>query len=337
VKTTRATLLAVAAVAVVPAAANAATVWPYQNGGHADVKIGDSLTINLKPGNSGSTGYHWQFTRKPSGKILRLTSNHAASGGRRQVLRYNVRGAGITSLKLRYRPPGKGKSVKTFRLAVLANEQEPSLDCGGSPLYARSSLVARSGTAVVFKLRRTLYFWDSRPERADYDVYYGCELSQDHAFPLGGATDRTRPHEFSNVTLRGNVVAYAHDVRCPFDDRAGCPDHPASVESQDLHTGHLIRSVDLGIDNRGANDTIAGLVESPSGGIAWIERGAGPEGPTSTIVYRSDAAAASGEPYAHDATLLDGPDDGVDPDSLMFDGTHLIWTRDGTQQEAPLH
>jgi predicted secreted protein len=334
VKAALASALVASGVAAAPAA-NAATVGPGANGGHAELLAGQTLTINVTPANSGSTGFHWQVATKPSKKVLHLTSNRRSGDGKRQVFKYKALAPGATSLRLRYRPPGKGKTAKTFRLAVLVNEQEPALDCAAIGHRTAYAIVARSGPAIVFKIRRTVFFWEGTSQKEEYDAYYGCELSQDHAFRLGAVAGRSNPHEFSNVTLRGTVVAYVHDVDCAFGN-GDCLGVPRTVESQDLHTGNLIRVLSVGMFG-GEDHVVTGLVMSPAGGVAWIEQGKSPEGTVATEVFSSDAPAPSTAPYAQDQTTLDdGQQGAVDPDSLLYDGTNVKWTRGGAQQQAPL-
>jgi predicted secreted protein len=329
--------IAIAALGVASPAAGAATVSGSANGKAASLLAGESLTIDLKPANSGSSGFHWAVATKPSKKVLRLTSDRPSSDGKQQVFTYRALGPGTTPLVLRYRAPGRhGKTVKTFRLGVAVNEQEPQLDCSASGRHADLTPVANSGTAVVFTLRRTLFAWLGGPFRIPYDAYYGCELSQQQAFRLGGVVDLVDRHDFWNIVLDGSVVGYVHEVGCSFVPGAhDCIGTERTVESQDLHTGKLIRRVAVTRTVDGSPGPVSGLVVSPTGGLGWIEQGRDPEGHAENLVRRSDAPADPGAPFATSAELLDRSAL-VDPDSLRYDGADVIWTDDGKAQRAPL-
>lgn len=317
--------------------ASAATVGPDSNGEAASLVAGDSLTIDLKPASSASSGFHWRVATKPAKKLLRLASNHASSDGKQQVFTYKSLAPGATAVKLQYVGPGrKARAKKTFRLAVLVNEQEPQLDCDASGRHADYSLLARSGQAVVFTLRRSLLVWKGKPVRIGYDAYYGCDLANQRAFRLGSVVDLVNRHQFWNVALRGDVVGFVDENDCSFTGEPNCISIERSVESQDLRTGAVIRSVPVGLSLNGTPNAVPGLVVSPSGGVAWIEQGPGPDGP-SVVVRRSDLTAQSGQAVATDSTTLDDQENGsIDPSSLLFDGADAIWTRDGQQQRAPL-
>jgi hypothetical protein len=76
-----AALAAVSALAVMgsgAAAAHATTVGPGSNGEAAALVVGDSLTIDLKPADSGSSGFHWRVAA-PAARPAR---------GRRSAWRY---------------------------------------------------------------------------------------------------------------------------------------------------------------------------------------------------------------------------------------------------------
>lgn len=330
--------IAVLLAAAVPSA-EAATAGPSANGKSASVLAGESLTITLKPGDSGSSGFHWRVAGKPAKKVLRLTSHHATNGGAQEIFDYKALQPGATSLKLQYLGPARhAKPVKTFRLTVLINEPEPQLDCGATGRYADSSPVARSGTAVVFKLRRTAFLSEfGKPVKQSYDAYYGCALSVNRAFRLGGIVDLTQPHDFWNVELHGTAVGFVQGGRCQFDGNNGCNPARRTVESQDLRTGNVIRVVGVGhlFPSPDETDPVSGLVVSATGGLAWIEQSRDDMGQVDNEVLRSDAPAQTGNTVATDSTRLDGGKL-VDPDSLEQDGNYAVWARDGARQSAPL-
>ena len=316
-----------------PSAAGAKTVGPGASGSEVPLTRGDSLTIALRPADSGSTGFHWRVARKPAKSVLRLTSRVRTIDGTRERFTYRAVRAGVASLKLQYVPPARhARAVKTFRLTVVVNAPEPKLDCNASG-QVESSTVARSGLARVFKVRRTVFVSQGgTPVRVGYDAYYGCELAQDRAFRLGNIVDLVNPHQFWNVTLRGDVVGFVHQQRCPFDGQ-GCESSPPDVESQDLHTGKVIRAITVGSCGPGCDNPVSGLVMSAGGGLAWIEQSSGGV----NVVRRSDVAPEPDETFATDSEYLDMGDQGpVDPDSLQLQGTDVTWLRGGTLQRAPL-
>lgn len=322
----------------IAAPAHAATVGPGANGKHAELLTGGSLTIDLKPGDSGSTGSHWAFARQPSSKLLALRSHRASSDGKHETFVYRAKAAGFTSLTLQYRPPGrKARPKKTFRLTVIVNDPEQQLDCDGIPSHAQFTLIARSGTADAFRTRRTIFLWQvDRAIAIPYDAYYGCAFNTQHAYPLGGLLDRTKGHEFSNIALSGSTVGYVDDETCSIDPQEGCLGSDRFVGSQDLSTGSVIRSVPVIRGQAAENDPVTGFVLSPSGGLAWIEKYQTPEGGTIYMVRRSDAAPTPGQPVTTGESIDDGQSGLVDPDSLAFDGSDVFWTRDGHRQHAPL-
>jgi hypothetical protein len=314
-----------------------------QNGQGSTIEVGETLQISLKPSNSGSSGYHWRVAKKPKGSVLRLLSNRTASGPARQVFTYRARGAGLTSLKLEYVAPGRGGRVtKTFRQKVLVNKPMPRLDCTGS--NRRISLIAQTGSARVFKVRRTVRVLaraaGGRVVRQSYDVFLGCAFAEGRTHELGGYTaagpDAAENTAF-NVTLRGTVVGYVFDKGCPFEVQANstCTSEPGThVAAHDLNGGKLIRAIDVDLFAADAFNDVSGLVVSAAGGLAWTEvshAGAKP----STAVLRSDAPAKPGQTVANDReTIASGAD--VDADSLYFDGTNVSWSQGGSVQRAPL-
>jgi predicted secreted protein len=318
-----------------PAAADAATVGGKANNSSVSLIRGQTLTIKLRPADSGSTGFHWRVAKRPARSVLRLKSDRTTSGGQ-QVFIYRARGAGGTILKLQYVGPARhARALKTFRLTAIVNTPEPKYDCNASGA-SESSTVARSGLARVFKVRRTAFIEQGdRPARVGYDAYYGCELSQDRAVRLGNIVDLVNPHRFWNVTLRGAVVGFVHQQGCPFNGN-GCETIPPEVASQDLHTGRVIRAVVVGSCGPGCDNPVTGLVLSATGGLAWIEH-TGLASPASNVVRRSDLPAQPGQAFATDVVVLDNGDQGlVDPDSLEPDSTEVTWLRAGTLQRAPL-
>jgi predicted secreted protein len=98
-------------------ASSAKTVDLDDSGRTVSVAKGQSLVVRLTPANSGSTGYAWWTTTKPAPAVLKLVSDKTV--GTEQRFTYRAKAIGRTSLKLQYRPPGRGaKGVKTFRLTV---------------------------------------------------------------------------------------------------------------------------------------------------------------------------------------------------------------------------
>jgi hypothetical protein len=305
---------------------------------------GELLSIDLRPRDSGSTGYHWRVANKPARSVLRFDSNLLSSFSGRQLLSYRARrtvtpGITQTSLALDYVGPGRGARIaKTFRLDVFVNESPPKFDCDGYPQGPRSTVgpqiagfttFATSSTSSLFKGQRTVVVTrKGNPRFFSYDAYYGCEFAQYRAYGLhNGGERRPAPDRYVNLSLRGNVAAYVYRPTCPFSFEGDCPAREASVEAQDLHTGRLIRSVPVA---GGVNpSTVSGLVVSRAGGVAWLEIGA------VNRVLRSDAPAGGGQAIASDAEVLAAGND-IDPDSLGFDGTDVTWVRGGTPQRAPL-
>jgi predicted secreted protein len=98
-------------------AASAKTVGEKASGSTVSIAKGGKLVIKLGSPNSGSTGYHWDVTKKPASSVLRLKSNRTS--GDFQRFTYRGRGVGKTSLTIKYVPPGQGRTaVKTFKLTV---------------------------------------------------------------------------------------------------------------------------------------------------------------------------------------------------------------------------
>jgi predicted secreted protein len=322
--------------AVAPAA-HAVTPQAEGPGYAASLLSGQSVTIKLKPGNSGSSGYHWEVAHKPAKKVLRLQVQHTVRGGKQQVFLYKALSPGGATLKLKYVPPGRhAKPVKTYRLQVAVNGREPRLDCSASG--RPSSEIARDGTAVVFKVPRTLYAVEvDITRKIAYDAFYGCELAQDRAYRLGGVVDLLKAQDFTNIRLNGNSVGYLRAEHCPYDQFRGCTVPSRYVESQDLHTGSTLRRILVGhafpVPDFG--NTVSELFVSPTGGLAWIEESRDDEGRADNLVLRSDAPPAQAGSVVEDREVLDSGEL-VDPASLQYDGTDVTWTRDGAQQSAPL-
>jgi hypothetical protein len=315
------------------AGADAKTVDQGASGSELPLVTGQSLTVNLKPPNSGSTGFHWRFAQRPAKSVLRLTSNRRI--GTHQRFRFKARRGGVANFKLQYVPPARhARAVKTFRLTVVVNAPEPKLDCTASGASG-SSTVATSGLARVFKVRRTVWVsFGGAPVREGYDAYYGCATPEGRAFRLGNIVSLTNPLEFWNITLRGTKVGFVFLPRCPFNN--GCENNPPYVVSQDLVSGKVIRAVGVGACGPGCPNSVSGLVLSATGGLAWIEQSPF-DGVTHNQVHRSDAPAPPGETVATDSEVLDPDDTGVvDPDSLEPDSTEVTWLHGGTLQRAPL-
>jgi predicted secreted protein len=322
--------------AVAPVA-HAVTPESEGNGYGASLLSGESVTIKLKPGNSASSGYHWEVARKPAKKVLRLQVQHPTNGGKRQVFIYKALRPGGATLRLRYVPPGRhAKAVKTYRLQVAVNGREPRLDCSASG--RPSTELARSDTAVVFKVPRTLYAVEVNiTKKIAYDAFYGCELANDRAYRLGGVVDLRGPESFANIRLNGNFAGYRRDEGCPYDQFHGCTVPSRYVESQDLGTGKTLRRIQIGhafpVPDFG--NTVSELFVSPTGGLAWIEESRDDQGHADNLVLRSDAAPAQGGSGVEEGEILDRGEH-VDPASLRYDGTNVTWLRDGAQQTAPL-
>ena len=87
------------------------------SGDTVSIAKGATLVIRLKPADSGSPGYSWTASKKPSKSVLKLVSDKTVSS--QQRFTYRGKAFGTTSLKLQYFPPGQGrKAAKTFRLTV---------------------------------------------------------------------------------------------------------------------------------------------------------------------------------------------------------------------------
>jgi hypothetical protein len=139
---------------------------------------------------------------------------------------------------------------------------------------------------------------------------------------------------FSNVTLRGTIVGYAVQFRCPLFDGNGCDIDGSTFESQDLHSGKVIRSIAVGGGGITASNGFDGPVVSATGGLAWIEHEA--YSPYGTVVLRSDSPVTDPRAAIEPDRLDEGPAGTIDPDSLGFDGTDMTWRRDGVLKRAPL-
>jgi predicted secreted protein len=331
-------LASVSVLGVATTGASAKTVGQQASGSTVSLSTGQSLAIKLRPADSGSTGYHWHVATRPARSVLRLASNTVTGSYQRFV--YTGGGAGRTSLKLQYVPPGRAADpVKTFRLTVKVRAPAPRLGCtpGGS------NTIAQNDVARVFKIRRSVTLVQGgKRHRYRYDAYYGCELSRDIAYELDNTGDTGRTGDanasqnaYPNLTLRGRRVGYVFVKGCPFSVN-GCPGSPQHfVDSQDLRTGRLIRRVAVDADTAGSYP-VSGLLMSAAGGLAWIENvRATDTAPARNAVRRSDLPRNQGEAYATDFTTLD-PGDGVDPDSLRLEGPNVTWLRGGALQTAPL-
>jgi predicted secreted protein len=327
-----------------PAAASAKTVGNGANGTDVAVTSGRSLTINLTPGDSASTGYHWRVAKKPAASVLKLQG--IGTTGALQVFSYKALKARTTSLKLQYVSPGRHARVaKTFRLRVFVAQRTPHPGCFGGQFVAQNSV------AHVFFIRRNVVTRnedDGKLSRHSFDEYYGCVVSKDRAYRLdngdlsGNSTTGAAPNGYTNVTLKGTLVGYVFSKACPFSrQNLRCGDGFAPrIDVQDLATGKLIRSVEqVNVKPVTAENLIAGFVMSRSGDIAWIELDYEVNTPSvlNNRVYRSDLPAKSGEAFAADHDEIDAdPQHQVDAESLELDGNEVTWMRAGKLQRAPL-
>ena len=102
------------------AAVGAADATSVKNGGTVHLTRGDKFSVDLNPADSGSSGFHWKFVKKPRSAVLKFLSDRVSHSGKREVLTFRARGAGTTAFKVAYVPPGRGgKAVKTFRLTIV--------------------------------------------------------------------------------------------------------------------------------------------------------------------------------------------------------------------------
>jgi predicted secreted protein len=116
-----------AALAAAPAEARTITVGAGANGKTVVLHRTDRLRIRLAE--NPSTGYHWQFAKRPAPAILRFVSSTfvappqtepptVGAGGTRVYL-YRARGMGRTTLRLKYVGPGSNAPVaRRYRLTV---------------------------------------------------------------------------------------------------------------------------------------------------------------------------------------------------------------------------
>jgi hypothetical protein len=301
--------------------------------GQAFLLQGETLRIYTRPPTSGSTGYHWRIARRPSSRLLRRLSFHTTSDGKYEVLSYRARNVvGQTRLQLRYESP-TGREVRNRRvyLRVAVNQRPPRYGC-----YPAHSVTQTENSQVrIFRIQRT-FVWQAGVTR--YIEYYGCEFRRNHAFALHYRT-QPRPEfasndDFTYFALNGTKVGFHFFKQCSFV--LSCTDAQRFVESQDLHTGRLIRSVEALIFNGGQlGRDLTGLVLSPTGGLGWIEKD--PQNDELNYVYKSDAPPARPGGIAKDRTLLDDGTHGyVDWDSLEYANGQVSWKREGVRQYAPL-
>lgn len=324
--------------------ASAETVTGYSGSGYGStLDVGQTLQIDVKPANSGSSGYHWRVAKRPKGSVLRLVSRHAVRNPARQRFTFQTSGAGVTSFKLQYVSPGRHPRVaKTYRHTVAVNKLLPQLDCFGSG--RSTSLVAQTSAARVFGVNRTIrafVFGSKTVERVSYEVFLGCADAEGHAHELGtpqaeaGLGSHATPADVYDVTLRGTVAGYAFKPACPIviQSSFGCGFTSATaVVAQDLNGGKLIRAEGVGTSGPDDENRLTGLVVSASGGLAWSELGH--DGATNVgIVLRSDEQPDQSGPF--DVAQLDFGAD-VDPNSLLFDGTNVSWQKGGKTQHARL-
>ena len=302
--------------------------------GEAYLLAGEQLRIFARPATSGSTGYHWRIAKRPSTGLLRRVSNHVSGDGKYQVISFRARHrVGQTSLQLRYESP-TGREVRKRRvnLRVAVNQPAPRYGC-----YPAHSVTQTANRQVrIFRILRSFVFEGGT---ARYVVYYGCEKATGRAFALHYRT-QPRPENASvdtieNFTLRGNKVGFYFLKQCSIV--RSCTDAVRFVESQDLHTGRRIRSVDP-VPGPGGGQfgrDLARLLVSATGGLGWIEKEPGND--ELNYVYKSDAPPARSGGVAHDRTTLDDGLHGyVDWDSLRYANGQLSWKREGVRQYAPL-
>jgi hypothetical protein len=322
--------------------AGAETIDGFDGSGYGStLDVGQTLRIDLKPANSGSSGYHWRVAKRPKRSVLRLVSSRAVKN--RQRFTFQARGAGVTSFKLQYVSPGRHRRVaKTFRHTAAVNRLLPQLDCFGSG--RATNLVAQSNAARVFEVNRTIRVFDfstQRVERVSYEVFLGCAFAENHARELGPPEvelqrgSHATPADVYDVTLRGTVAGYAFRPACPIVVVAvgGCGFTPGtSVVAQDLNGGKLIRDEIVGTSGPDDENRLTGLVVSATGGLAWTELGHEDQ-TTVGIVLRSDEQPDQSGPF--DIERLDSGAD-LDPDSLYFDGTNISWQNGGKTQKARL-
>jgi predicted secreted protein len=327
----------------VPLAASAKTVGNGANGTDVAVTQGSSLTIQLAPADSGSTGYHWRVAKNPAASVLALQAQVSAGG--HELFTYKARSARTTSLKLQYVSPGRRARVaKTFRLRVFVAQRAPKPGCFDGEIVASDSV------ARVFFITRNVvvkHADDGTLARHSYHEYYGCVFSKDRAFRLdtgdlsGGSFTGPAANRYRNVTLNGTLAGYVLLEDCPFSmENTRCGDGIAPrIDVQDLSTGGLVRSVEqVNVKQVTAEDLIAGFVMSRSGDLAWIEQ-AYFNDPNVIFneVYRSDLPTASGQSFATDHDRLDADEQHqVDPESLALDGNDVTWLRGGDLQRVPL-
>lgn len=324
--------------------ASAEIVAGYSGSGYGStLDVGQTLQIDLRPANSGSSGYHWRYAKRPKSSVLQPLSNHAVKGvGQRFTFR--AAGAGVTSFKLQYVSPGRRHRVaKTYRHSAVVNKLPAQLDCFGQPGPA-TTLVAQNSVARVFSVTRTIRVFDfvsKRVKRRSYKAFLGCADVDGRAHELGGPPEGSgygsaaAPAEAYDVALRGTIAGYAFHRSCSLAIQAAgvCAFPPASlVVAQDLNGGRLIRVESVGTSGPDDENRVTGLVVSGTGGLAWTELGH--EDQTNVgIVLRSDEQPD--EPGPFDITRLDsGPD--VDPNVLYFDGTNVFWQTGGKTQHARL-
>lgn len=328
--------------------ASASTVPQAVNPGVVLLTKGQPLTVRVSPANSGSTGYHWRVASKKSRKVLRLRSSRPNAAGTRQVLRFTARRVGFTRLRLQYVSPGRPRKVaKRSAANVLVNPAPLELDCDGFT----GETILRNNSARLFSVHRTALVYrrvtasTGKVVRVGYDAYFACEFAANKAIALSSGLPAH--DEFYNPVLSRSVLGYVARPACPLQFvNEGCIGaEPNRVESIDLHTGKLIRSVRVGHcgdtpdrpGNPDCSNNVTGLVMSPAGGLAWIEF-TSDFGGAPPFVHRSDRPpAAPGESFASDNDTLGEDDPGlVDPDSLRYDGNEISYVRDGKVERAPL-
>jgi hypothetical protein len=317
-------------VVVHPQSDNAFYEAPF---GEAFLLQGETLRVYVRPPSSGSTGYHWRIAHRPSSSLLRRLPSYVSHDRKYQVIAFKAGyGLGETRLQLRYESP-TGREVRNRRtnLRVAVNPRPPHYGCWP----AHSVTQTENSRVRIFRILRT-FVW--RAGVTHYVEYYGCEFRQNRAYALHYRT-QPRPEdasedEFHYFALNGDKVGFQFLKQCSFV--RSCTDAQRFIESQDLHTGRRVRSVDPLIFSGGQlGRDISGLVVSPTGGLAWIENEPGND--ELNYVYKSDEAPSYPGGVAHQRTLLDDGKHGyVDWDSLEYANGQVSWRRAGVRQYAPL-
>jgi predicted secreted protein len=296
------------AVACAPAAASAKTVGNGASGSKVSLSDGESLVIKLKPGDSGSSGYHWRVAKKPAKSVLKLKSNKTSSDGKRQVFTYVARGGGSTSLKLQYVPPAQGaKPTKTFKLGVTVSVQGAA--SAARCAKAGSKTLAQNGSVRVYQTGKGVN-----------TSLFACRRSTGKKTKLATAFDDgfTSSASYGDVRLAGLFVALSYtatDNSCKADCPPGYEPTTNSIGVFDA-----AKRTTRVIDGYPVGDA---LVLSRNGGVAWAAQNA------STGPVEIHASVRKGD----DRVLDSGA---IDPKTLAIEITIISWTKDGEESFARL-